>query len=203
MTPEKLWAFSLFALVSSITPGPNNAMLLASGVNFGMRRSLPHLAGICLGFGFMLAAVGLGLHKVLQAYPLILEVLRYAGALYMVWLAYQLATANTHVALVKVNANHRSQPMRFWAAAAFQWVNPKAWVMAMTAMTAYLPAPAATLQIMLLVAVFVVVNAPCVASWAAFGSGMRKVLQNPMRLRIFNVCMAVGLVASLYPVLVS
>jgi threonine/homoserine/homoserine lactone efflux protein len=197
MTPDLLLAASLFALVSSITPGPNNTMILASGVNFGLRRSLRHLAGICLGFGFMLVMVGLGLHQVLETYPAVLATLRWVGATYLVWLAYKLATA----APPHPDAASTTQPMGFWAAAAFQWVNPKAWVMAMTAMSTYLPGNAVALQVLLLAGLFVLINAPCVTCWAAFGSSMRQLLQDRFRLRVFNMTMAAALVGSLYPLL--
>jgi threonine/homoserine/homoserine lactone efflux protein len=199
MSHDLFLAAALFAMVSSITPGPNNTMILASGVNFGLRRSLRHLAGICLGFGFMLAVVGLGLHAVLDAYPLILQTLRYVGAAYLLWLAYKLATAPPPSA----QGRGKAQPMGFWAAVAFQWVNPKAWIMAMTVMTTYvLPSQPQTAQVLLLTLVFMLVNIPCVTAWAAFGSAMRSLLQDPLRLRIFNITMALGLVASLYPMLV-
>ena len=197
MNLDLLLAASLFAGVSSITPGPNNTMILASGVNFGLRRSLRHLAGITLGFGFMLIMVGLGLHQVLETYPTVLLTLRWVGGAYLVWLAYKLATAappSPHAALI-------AHPMGFWAAAAFQWVNPKAWVMAMTAMSTYLPGEAGPLQVLLLAGLFVLINAPCVTCWAAFGSSMRQLLQDPVRLRIFNISMAVALIGSLYPLL--
>jgi threonine/homoserine/homoserine lactone efflux protein len=197
MTPDLLLAASLFALVSSITPGPNNTMILASGVNFGLRRSLRHLAGICLGFGFMLVMVGLGLHQVLETYPSVLATLRWVGATYLVWLAYKLATA----APPHPDAASTAQPMGFWAAAAFQWVNPKAWVMAMTAMSTYLPGNAVALQVLLLAGLFVLINAPCVTCWAAFGSSMRQLLQDHFRLRVFNMTMAAALVGSLYPLM--
>lgn len=203
MTRDQLLAVSLFALVSSITPGPNNTMILASGVNFGLRRSLRHLAGICLGFGFMLLCVGLGLHSVLSAVPVLLDTMRYAGTAYLLWLAYKLATAlpAQSASASSTGGAGSAQPMGFWAAVAFQWVNPKAWVMAMTAMTTYLPGNAAWTQVVVLCAVFTVINIPCVTFWAAFGSGMRGLLQDPLRLRVFNVTMAVALVASLYPML--
>lgn len=192
-------ALTLFAVVSSITPGPNNTMILASGVRFGFRRSLPHLAGISLGFGVMVTLVGLGLHAVLRDAPVILDTLRYVGSAYLVWLAYQLATApppGTEQAAA-------AQPMGFWAAAAFQWVNPKAWIMAMTAVTTYLPDKPLAWQILGVAGWFTVINIPCVAAWAGFGSAMRSYLQDPLRLRIFNVTMAVALLASLYPMLTT
>ena len=188
---------ALFALVSLITPGPNNTMVLTSGVNFGLRRTLPHLFGICLGFGFMQVLVGLGLHTLLADHPQVLQVLRYVGGAYMLWLAYKLATSHT----APGESTAGGKPLGFWGAAAFQWVNPKAWVMAMTAMTAYLPTDASTLQVLALGALFTLLGVPCVGSWAAFGSGMRRYLQDPVKLQIFNVTMAAALVASLYPLL--
>jgi threonine/homoserine/homoserine lactone efflux protein len=190
-------ALSLFAVVSSITPGPNNTMILASGVRFGVRRSLPHLAGISLGFGFMLVVVGLGLHAVLHEYPIVLDILRYVGSAYLLWLAYQLATAPPPNAATTDTA----RPMGFWAAAAFQWVNPKAWVMGVTAMTTYLPDQAQTWHVLLVAAWFTLINIPCVGVWAGFGSAMRSYLQDPLLSRIFNITMALALVASLYPML--
>jgi threonine/homoserine/homoserine lactone efflux protein len=184
-------ALTLFAVVSSITPGPNNTMMLASGVRFGLRRSLPHLAGISLGFGFMLVVVGLGLHAVLHDYPIVLDILRYVGSAYLLWLAYQLATAPPPSAATTDTA----RPMGFWAAAAFQWVNPKAWVMAMTAMTTYLPENAQSWHVLLVAAWFALINVPCVGAWASFGRAMRTYLQDPLLSRIFNITMALALVA--------
>jgi threonine/homoserine/homoserine lactone efflux protein len=199
MNYELLLAASLFALVSLSTPGPNNTMVLTSGVNFGLQRTLPHLMGICIGFGLMQVLVGLGLHTVLGQYPVVLEMLRYVGGAYMLWLAWKLATSRAAPNDVAAG----SRPLGFWGAAAFQWVNPKAWVMCMTAMTAYLPANANVTQVLLLGSMFTVLGIPCVGSWAAFGSSMRKFLQDPLKLRIFNNTMALALVASLYPLLMT
>jgi threonine/homoserine/homoserine lactone efflux protein len=194
-----LLAASLFAMVSLITPGPNNTMVLSSGVNFGLQRTLPHLLGICLGFGLMQILVGLGLHTVLGQYPIVLEVLRYVGGTYMLWLAWKLATSRSAPGELQASA----QPLGFWGAAAFQWVNPKAWVMCMTAMSAYLPMDATVPQVLLLGGLFTVLGIPCVGLWAAFGSGMRRFLQDPLKLRLFNTTMALALVASLYPLLAT
>jgi threonine/homoserine/homoserine lactone efflux protein len=197
---HELWiAASLFAVVSLITPGPNNTMILTSGVNFGLQRTLPHLLGICIGFGLMQVLVGLGLHALLGRYPVVLELLRYVGGAYMLWLAWKLARSRT----APGEALHRARPLGFWGAAAFQWVNPKAWVMCMTAMSAYLPVDASAVQVLLLGGLFAVLGVPCVGSWAAFGSGMRKFLQDPLKLRIFNNAMALLLVASLVPMLMT
>jgi len=204
MNNEILIAASLFSLVSSITPGPNNMMMLASGVNFGFRRSVPHWLGICGGFTFMLCAVGLGLHTLLADHPALYDVLRYAGSAYLVWMAWRLATATAAPASQDDDApKSEARPLGVWAAAAFQWVNPKAWVMAVTAMSTYLPARAQTIDVMVLALLFGVINLPCVACWAGGGAALRRFLQDPLRLRIFNISMALALLASLYPMLVT
>ena len=199
MSMDVMLAACLFGVVSYITPGPNNTMILASSVNFGLRRSLPHLLGICIGFSVMLFLVGAGLHTVLSTYPVVLQVMRYAGAAYLLWLAWKLASAHASTADIITPA----RPLSFLGACAFQWVNPKAWVMAMTTMTTYLPDGAGLWQVFLLATLMTVVGSPCVLVWAAFGSAMRGYLQDARRLRLFNRVMAATLVASLYPLLYS
>ncbi|MDD1016748.1 LysE family translocator [Pseudomonas rubra] len=194
---DLLSAFVLFAFVSSITPGPNNTMLLASGVNFGVRRSIPHALGISVGFMVMVLAVGFGLGEVFQAYPPIYTVLRYVGAAYLLYLAYKIATSGP---LSVSNADSRN-PLGFWGAAAFQWVNPKAWVMAVGAITTYTPAQGYVINVIVIAAVFALVNLPSVCVWVMFGSALRTVLQNPRWLMLFNLLMAALLVISLYPLL--
>ena len=198
MSPDLLIAAALFLVVSSITPGPNNTMLMASGVNFGVRRSLPHLLGVQIGFTVMLLCVGLGLHAVLDQFPALYQLMRWGGAAYLLWLAWKLATARPADADPEAPA---PQPLGFWGAAAFQWINPKAWVMIVTAMSAYLPPDASVPQVLLLALMSLVLGSPCSAVWVGFGQAMRGLLQDPLRLRIFNVTMALALVASLYPML--
>jgi len=179
-------------------------MMLASGVNFGFRRSVPHWLGICGGFTFMLCAVGLGLHTLLADHPALYDVLRYAGSAYLVWMAWRLATATAVPTSQEDDApKSEARPLGVWAAAAFQWVNPKAWVMAVTAMSAYLPARAQPFDVLALALLFGVINLPCVACWAGGGAALRRFLQDPLRLRIFNISMALALLASLYPMLVT
>jgi threonine/homoserine/homoserine lactone efflux protein len=207
MNNEVLIAASLFSFVSSITPGPNNMMMLASGVNFGFRRSVPHWLGICGGFTFMLCAVGLGLHTLLADHPALYDLLRYTGSAYLIWMAWRLATATAApTASTSQDGDaydNAARPLGVWAAAAFQWVNPKAWVMAVTAMSAYLPARAQAIDVVALALLFGVINLPCVACWAGGGAALRRFLQDPLRLRIFNISMALALLASLYPMLVT
>lgn len=146
---QQIIALAMFAMISSITPGPNNMMLMASGVNYGFRRSLPHLAGICIGFPLMVFATGLGLYAVFTGFPLLHTLLKYGGVLYILWLAWKLANTSP----MSDDIPQASQPMTFLQAAAFQWVNPKAWVMALSALTAFLP-PRHSLLDTAIVAVF-------------------------------------------------
>lgn len=195
MTYEILLALIAFAFVSSITPGPNNLMLMASGANFGFRRTVPHMLGIGLGFTFMVLLVGAGLVQVFDAFPVSYLVLKIASVAYLLFLAWKIANA----APAKGHSGS-GHPMTFLQAAAFQWVNPKAWAMALTATTAY--APGQTLYAVAMVAlVFGLVNLPSVSTWTVLGQQMARVLTNPRRLTAFNWSMAILLVASLYPVL--
>lgn len=195
MTYEVLAALALFALVSSITPGPNNLMLMASGVNFGALRTVPHALGVCIGFTLMVGLVGIGLMGVFDAIPYSHDVLKVLSALYLLYLAYKLATTDT-----MGDGRSDSRPMTFLQAALFQWVNPKAWTMALTAMTVY--AGSGSLQAVLLVTlVFGLVNAPSISVWVLAGDRLGRFLSTRGRLRSFNIAMALLLVASLYPVL--
>lgn len=203
MTADQILALSVFAAVSSGTPGPNNLMILTSGVNFGMKRSFPHLMGITLGFCFMIFCVGMGLQTMFAVIPQLETVLRYVGTAYLLWLAWRIANSGP-VGDGKAGA----KPMGFWAAAAFQWVNPKAWFMAISAITTYASSAenaevgSKLSQVLLVVLIFGAVNLPLVACWGWFGSAMRRFLQDPKNLKMFNVTMAILLVASLYPIVV-
>ncbi len=193
-------ALALYGFVTSITPGPNTMMLLASGVNFGLRRSMPHILGISVGFAVMIVLMGLGVGAVFAMEPRLHEVLRWAGALYLMSLAWRIATSSPEGA---EDDRAPSRPMSFVAAAAFQWVNPKAWIMALGAITTYLPQHAGLPAICALAAMLAGVNAPCVGAWAAFGVGLRRILTAPSHLRAFNVAMAALLVLSLHPTLMQ
>lgn len=196
MTQDLLFALVGFAFATSVTPGPNNMMLLASGVNFGLRRTVPHMLGVSLGHALMVFLVGIGLAGVFVAFPALSVVLKVASAVYMLWLAWKIATSAP-----KGPGAAAGRPFTFAQAAAFQWVNPKAWAMALSATTIYAPGP--SVGAMALVAVvFAAVNLPSVAVWAALGQGLRRWLAEGARLRAFNITMAVLLVLSLWPVLV-
>lgn len=197
MSADIFLALLAFAFVSSITPGPNNFMLLTSGVNFGFRRSLPHMLGIGAGFVALLLAVGFGLGAVLTAYPQLRLALKIAGGAYLLYLAWRIAMSRS----ISARGADAAQPMTFLGATAFQWVNPKAWVMAVTAMALYTNPQAPFLSVILVAIAFGVVNLPCVSSWAAFGTALRGLLSDPTRLKWFNIAMALLLAASLWPML--
>jgi threonine/homoserine/homoserine lactone efflux protein len=195
MTQELLLALAAFAFVSSITPGPNNLMLMASGANFGLRRTVPHMLGVGIGFAVMLVLVGLGLAGLFVAWPPALLVLKVASVGYLLWLAWKIA----HAAPPTPGAAE-GRPLTFLQAAAFQWVNPKAWTMSLSAMTLYAPGRE-FVTILTVAVVFGLVNLPSVGVWAGLGVQMQRLLTTPQRLRRFNIFMALLLVASLYPVL--
>ena len=184
-----------FAFVASGTPGPNNLMLLASGANFGLKRTLPHMLGISLGHSFMVFVIGLGLAQAFQRLPLLQTTMIVVSMTYMLWLAWKIA----HSAPPK-QGEAAGKPFTFLQAAAFQWVNPKAVIMAISAQTNY--AQGETWMAALLVGVgFMMVNFPAIFLWAWMGTEVRRFLSNPRRLTIFNWSMALLLIASMVPVL--
>jgi len=194
MSPDLLLPLIAYAFVTSITPGPNNMMLLASGVNYGFRRTLPHLCGVSLGLAPMLVGIGLGLGRLFARVPLLYSILHWVGMAYLLWLAWKIARSGA------VSGTERKQvPLSFLQAAAFQWLNPKCWMMVFGALTTYLPSQWHIDALLTLTLVFVLVNVPCVASWAGLGKICRQFLSNPRAARIFNFVMAALLVTSLRP----
>lgn len=197
MTLEILLALALFALVSSITPGPNNLMLMASGANFGFRRTIPHMLGVSLGFTLMVLLVGVGLLQVFDLFPVSYQVLKAVSVAYLLYLAWKIATA----APLSDDARTSGTPFTFVQAALFQWVNPKAWTMALTAVSVYSPSQG-VVAMAFVAAVFGTVNLPCIGLWTSLGQQLQRLLTSPIRMRAFNISMALLLVTSLYPVLV-
>ncbi|APG85023.1 transmembrane protein [Sinorhizobium americanum CCGM7] len=196
MQADTLLALFLFAFTTSITPGPNNMMLFASGVNFGFARTIPHMLGIGGGFFLLLIAVGLGLGALLHSVPLLYTGLKFAGGAYLVWIAWKIGSSRS---LGEGKAG--AAPMTFLRAAAFQWVNPKAWVMAVSAMATYTSGESYLASVLVVGLVFALVNVPSVSTWVGFGSALRQWLSEPVRLKWFNITMAVLLVVSLWPML--
>lgn len=196
MSADTFLALVVFAFVSSITPGPNNFMLLASGVNFGFRRTVPHMVGIALGFASLLLAVGAGLGALLIAFPELHLALKIAGGAYLLYLAWKIGMSRS-----MSDPRSAGRPMTIMQAAAFQWVNPKAWVLALTAMSVYTDPQAPLASVLIVVVAFTFVNFPSVSSWALFGVMLRGFLADPVRLKWFNITMAVLLALTLWPML--
>jgi len=196
MSQSLLIAFIVFAAVMYFTPGPNNVMLLSSALTYGFRRTLPHMAGITFGMGFMVAAVGLGLGTIFITYPVLQTILKYAGAAYLIYLAGMIAMSDP----VTSGQDNRRGPMGFWAAVLFQWVNVKGWVMVIGTITAYAGIATFPWNIAIQTAITLVIGVLATVAWALFGSALRPLLMSPPMVRAFNIVMAVLLLASLYPV---
>ncbi|HTW29465.1 MAG TPA: LysE family translocator [Acetobacteraceae bacterium] len=188
-----------FAVAMSGTPGPNNAMLAASGASFGFVRTTPHMLGVALGFPLMLLAVALGAGAPLRAWPWLQSGLRWIGIAYLLWLAWHIARLQPDAAGPRRRAG---RPLSFLQAAAFQWVNPKAWVAAAGAIVTFVP-PGRLQPALLLATVFLVVTMVDVALWTAAGAASARVLTTPRALRRFNLTMALLLVASVLPMLLE
>jgi len=200
MSPQTFTAVLLFSLVMAFTPGPNNIMLAASGARFGIGRTLPHLAGVTVGFPVMLLLVGVGLASVLLASPMLQLGMKAVSCAYLLWLAFQIARS----ASASRDAGD-GKPMTFLQAAAFQWVNPKAWLMAVSAVSAYTAGRGMQLyfQVAIIALLTVVVTLFSTLTWAAFGAVIRRWLRAPLALRLFNLFMALLLVGSTVPILLE
>lgn len=194
-TPETLIALALFAASTLFTPGPNNLMLMASGANFGLRRSLPHMAGVAFGFPLMILPVGLGVMQVFDLWPLSYLLLKVASVGYILWLAWKIAHASA-----PRDRQADGAPLSFVQAAGFQWVNPKAWSMALGAITLYATSRDLS-AVVWVAATFATIGTVSATVWTGLGTGVRRLLANPQRLRVFNWTMAALLVVSMLPVL--
>ena len=195
MPPDLLLALLTFAIVTCFTPGPNNLMLMTSGLNFGFERTLAHVLGVTVGFAVMLLAMGFGIAGIFTAYPMLYAVLRVVSICYLLWLAWRIANAGpVH------DGEVRGRPMTFLEAAAFQWVNPKGWAIALSAIATYIAADRVVASVLVIAAMFGVVGFGSAATWVIFGTSLRRILQNPRTVRAFNIAMALLLVASLWPI---
>jgi threonine/homoserine/homoserine lactone efflux protein len=197
MTIDLFIALLIFAGIAAFTPGPNNAIAMASGISFGFKRTLPMILGVAVGFPAMIACIGLGLGQVFETYPQTYVVMRYAGAAYMLWLAWKIATAE----LQAEGELAAGAPFTFMQAALFQWINPKAWVIAATALSAYTVASDYRAGMIAIIAIFTTMSFSSCATWALFGVGLRHVLNDPRYFRRVNIALALLLVASLVPML--
>ena len=199
MSQSLLIAFVMFATVMFFTPGPNNIMLLSSGLTYGFRRTLPHAAGITIGFAFMVGAVGLGLGTIFITYPVLQTILKYAGIAYLIYLAVHIAMSGP----ATPDQDNARGPMTFWGAAMFQWINVKGWVMVIGTITAYAGIASFPWNIVIQVLLSLLLGTLSCSAWALFGSALRPILTSPVAVRTFNIVMALLLLASLYPVLMD
>lgn len=183
----------LFSFVASITPGPNNIMMMSSGLHFGIKKSLPHYVGICLGFPTMVLLSGMGVGILFTTYPFLQQWIKIIGAIYMLYLAGQIAMSH-----VKMQQQTRSKPLTFWQAVLFQWVNPKAWVMGMGAVTAYtVPSLNIFYQIFLISLIFLLMAIPSIGVWLFFGAILKRFLKSDTHRKYFNYTMSILLVISI------
>ena len=200
MSPETFTAASIFALVMAFTPGPNNVMLASSGARFGVTRTLPHLAGVTIGFPVMLFLVGLGLASLLLASPLLQLAMKTISCAYLLWLAFQIARSAS-----AMGESGGSKPLNFLQGAAFQWINPKAWLAAVGAISAYTSGDGRQLylQVAIIALITFAVTLASTLTWTAFGAAIRRFLRSSLALRLFNLAMALLLLTSTMPILME
>ena len=187
----------LFCLVTSITPGPNNIMLMSSGLNHGVLKTIPHISGIIVGFPLMVAALGFGLGTIFLNYPVIHQVIKIVGISYLLFLAWKIANTS--------NANAGKQlkkPFTFIQAAAFQWLNPKAWVIAIGAIATFTTVGNIEIQVIIIVFTYLFVGAFSMGLWLLMGASLQKILRSQKQFQVFNVAMAVLLVMSVAPMVI-
>ena len=196
MPTETLIALTAFGIVAAFTPGPNNIMLAASGMNFGFVRTAPHMSGVVIGFVAMLLGVGFGLGAFFMAYPLAQTALKIIGIAYLLWLAWRIANA------APADPSVRSRPISFIEAALFQWVNPKALLAVVSTMSIFIRPESAVSDVFIVAVVFFFLSIGAVVSWTAFGAGLRGFLGDPARRRVFNIATALLLVLSIAPMVV-
>jgi threonine/homoserine/homoserine lactone efflux protein len=190
-------ALFIFAAIAAWTPGPNNTLLMASGVNHGFRQTVPLVLGVAIGFPFMIGVVGLGIGKIFDVYPSLYTILKYAGAAYMIWLAFKIATSKRPEA----GELQASQPLTFMQGSLFQWINPKGWMMALTMISSYTLPTAYWTGLATIVATALLMGFTSASAWALFGSSLRHVMNDPRYFRIINIALAASLLASIVPML--
>jgi threonine/homoserine/homoserine lactone efflux protein len=199
MSAQTLYAVLLFSMVMAFTPGPNNMMLASSGATYGVRRTLPHLLGVTIGFPVMILLVGMGLASVLLASPKLQLAMKIISCAYLIWLAVQIGRSKS------TGDTAAGEPMSFLAAAAFQWINPKAWLYAVGAISAYTSGNGTQLyqQVMIIALLNIAVSLGSTTTWTAFGAAIRRFLRTTGTLRLFNLLMALLLAGSVVPILLE
>jgi len=196
VTAELWLALAGYAFATAVTPGPNNMMLMAVGLNHGLRRTMAPLLGLNAGFMLLLLAVGAGLGGLFAAFPWMHGLLKVGGAAYLLWIAWKIATVP-----VGGTAEAAGPPIGFLGAAAFQWVNPKAWIMCIGAVAAYAPPEGYVANLAIVAGTYLLVGLPSNLVWALGGGALRGLVGRPARMRAFNVAMGALLAASVVPVL--
>ncbi|RXJ81526.1 LysE family translocator [Arcobacter sp. F2176] len=198
-TVTLLISISAFALTATITPGPNNVLLLSSGLTFGYKRTLPHVFGVFLGFALMVLLVGLGIGIVFEEFPIVLKILKIVGILYLFWMAYKIGSSKGHM---KIKEKHK--PFTFIQAALFQWVNPKGWIMSMTAMSIFVTSKDNSIsQVVIIAFIFLLAGAIACNAWAIGGVALKRFIKDDSHVRKFNLIMAILLVLSVLPVIIE
>ncbi len=193
---EYLISLMVFTFVASVTPGPNNIMLFASGINHGVKKSLPHYFGICIGFLLLVAAVGFGLGALFKQSPFLHQVLQIAGALYLIYFAWKIGSASSASSKSELRS-----PITFLEAALFQWVNPKAWVIAIGAIATFTVQSSITASIMTIIAMYFFMGLLAMGVWLTLGASLQGLLNSNRRRRVFNLSMATLLLLSIVPIL--
>jgi len=191
---DMLLSMTSFAFAAACTPGPNNIMLTASGVNFGLARSVPHMTGVVVGFVVLLAACAAGLGALFSTIPAVHTALKVAGGAYLLWLAWKVANAGQ-----PQQSERPGTPLTLLQAVAFQWVNPKGWMMSLSAVSLFVRPQSAVADTSIVLAVFGFATLVSVVIWTAFGTVVSRALRNERHARIFNAAMALLLVASIVP----
>jgi threonine/homoserine/homoserine lactone efflux protein len=188
----------LFALSTTLTPGPNNIMMMNSGMHFGIRRSLPHYLGICIGFPAMVLLVSFGLGAIFIHFAWIKNTLKILGSIYMLYLAWQILISSTNA-----NLGQTRKPLRFYQVLLFQWVNPKAWLMAISTISIFTISDNQFNNALIISMVYFLMCIPCIGSWLLFGKFLQKILKKPSHRIWFNIAMALALVASIAMILID
>ncbi len=197
MTYDLFLALLVFASIAAFTPGPNNTLLMASGINFGFRKTLPLVLGVAFGFPLMIACIGFALGRFFELSSVLYKVMQYVGGAYMLWLAWKIGSSKPAVDRDVAVGN----PMTFLQACAFQWINPKGWVMAVTALSTYTLATHYNFGVVVIVLTAFVMGIGSATTWALFGVGFKHVLNDERYYRYINWGLALALVASLAPML--
>ena len=193
MTTALFIALITFAFISAYTPGPNNALLLATGVNHGFRAAIPMILGVGIGFPFLILCVGLGLGRIFDVYPIALTAIKVIGSIYMLWLAWKIATSVPS----ENDSVVASKPLNFIQGCGFQWVNPKAWIMGAYSLSAFTLPTQFRAGLLTVVGVYIFMGLTSAITWAGFGVALKNLMNDPKWFRIINYTLAAALVASI------